>query len=109
METSEEDLTFFQRHAATLQTYHLDTMGMTSGTWVIALPRIRSCLKHTDNVLLEGILTSCAPLAYHDLGDALSEKPTLLAGKERTRRRKALQAWFKDGGACPMVESWSAI
>ena len=84
-------------------------MGMTSGCWVIALPRIRSCLKHTDDVLLEGILTSCVPPGYYDLGDALSEKPTLLADKERTRRRKALQAWFKDGGACPLIESWSAI
>ena len=85
METSAEDLlSFFQRHAAMLQTCHPDTMGMTSGCWVTALPRIRSCLKHTDDVLLEGILTSCVPLGYYDLGDALSEKPTLLADKERT-------------------------
>ena len=110
MDTSEEDLlSFFQRHAATLQTCHLDTMGLTTGSWVRALPRIRSSLKHTDDVLLEGILTSCVPLGYYDLRDALSGKPLPLADKERSRRRKALQAWFKDGGACPLIESWSAI
>ena len=108
MDTSEDELVaFFERHAATLRSLHLDTLGVMIGDWTSALCRIRSCLNHPEMLLLEGYLTSENPRRSYDFGLAELGDPEDEVDRPLIARRKALETWFKSGGDCPLVKEWS--
>ncbi|KAL8704687.1 MAG: hypothetical protein Q9201_002149 [Fulgogasparrea decipioides] len=107
METTEEDLVaFFRRYALSLRSLHLDNFHLTSGQWSTALPRIRSYLNHTDDVLLEGHLSCSNPSLEYYLGMAAFSDPTDPEDKPLIERRKALEDWFQNGGDCPLDDAW---
>lgn len=95
---------FVNRHALSLRSLHLEDFSLTSGQWIMALPRIRASFKYTPNVTLGGNLSSQNPLRTF----CLDKTDLELLGIFFDRRR-SLEEWFKNGGDCPLVEEWSSV
>lgn len=107
IETTEEHLMhFLERHKATLQRVHLDTMLLKMGEWPSLVPRMRSSL-HLASLLLEGRLFSDVPRRDFDLGMVKWDDARLPEDVPKIEKRKAIEVWFREGGDCPFTEEWS--
>ena len=92
MGTAEDELvSFCSRHASTLKSVHLTSIGISEGNWYAALDRMRKILT-LDSIVLEGILES-----RHDQSSLQEYHEGYYGQCERT-----LEKWFLR--ACPGAE-----